>query len=89
MCLQNFWTRLASKYGNKFFWQEQGEASAMLNAVRRRILLLDSSGRQIPLQHLPLPSMQVSAVSNCLHEPIGRGQCSNIRGMEVPLESLF
>ena len=31
--VQNFWTRLASKYGNKFFWQEQGEASAMLNAV--------------------------------------------------------
>jgi len=31
---RNFWTRLASKFGNKFFWQEQGEASAMLNAVR-------------------------------------------------------
>jgi len=30
---RNFWTRLASKFGNKFFWQEQGEASAMLNAV--------------------------------------------------------
>eukprot|EP00873_Tetraselmis_striata_P035907 jgi/Tetstr1/456171/TSEL_042939.t1 len=31
--LQNFWTRLASKFGNKFFWQEQGEASSILNAV--------------------------------------------------------
>eukprot|EP00873_Tetraselmis_striata_P019804 jgi/Tetstr1/440068/TSEL_028427.t1 len=30
---RNFWTRLASKFGNKFFWQEQGEASSILNAV--------------------------------------------------------
>uniref|UniRef100_A0A061R048 Thylakoid lumenal kDa protein chloroplastic-like n=1 Tax=Tetraselmis sp. GSL018 TaxID=582737 RepID=A0A061R048_9CHLO len=60
MVPRNFWTRLSSKFGNKFFWQEQGEASAVLNAV--------------------------SAISNCLHEPLGRGQCSTIRGMSDPLE---
>lgn len=31
--LQSFWSRLAGKYGNKFFWQEKGEAAAILNAV--------------------------------------------------------
>ena len=40
---QNFWTRLASKYGNKFFWQEQGEASAMLNAVSHATAFLPPS----------------------------------------------
>ena len=39
---QNFWTRLASKYGNKFFWQEQGEASAMLNAVSHQATIFAS-----------------------------------------------
>mmetsp|Transcript_29911 Transcript_29911/g.84340 ORF Transcript_29911/g.84340 Transcript_29911/m.84340 type:complete len:161 (+) Transcript_29911:647-1129(+) len=61
---RNFWTRLASKFGNKFFWQEQGEASAMLNAVE--------------------------AISNCLHEPMGRSQCSSIQGLpEGALERTF
>lgn len=32
--LQNFWTRLASKYGNKFYWQEKGQGEAITNAVR-------------------------------------------------------
>eukprot|EP00878_Enallax_costatus_P003139 GHUV01003339.1.p1 GENE.GHUV01003339.1~~GHUV01003339.1.p1 ORF type:complete len:229 (+),score=24.43 GHUV01003339.1:187-873(+) len=30
---RSFWSRLAGKYGNKFFWQEKGEAAAILNAV--------------------------------------------------------
>lgn len=29
---RNFWTRLASKYGTKFYWQNQGEAAAILQA---------------------------------------------------------
>lgn len=33
LCTQSFWTRLAGKYGNKFFWQEQGEQAAIVNAV--------------------------------------------------------
>ena len=31
---QSFWSRLAGKYGNKFFWQEKGEQAAIVNAVR-------------------------------------------------------
>ncbi|KIZ06205.1 Thylakoid lumenal 15.0 kDa protein 2, chloroplastic Flags: Precursor [Monoraphidium neglectum] len=30
---QSFWSRLAGKYGNKFYWQEKGEAAAITNAV--------------------------------------------------------
>lgn len=30
---RSFWTRLSGKYGNKFYWQENGEASAIRNAV--------------------------------------------------------
>ena len=33
--MQTFWSRLAGKYGNKFFWQERGEEAAIVNAVRR------------------------------------------------------
>lgn len=31
--VQSFWSRLAGKYGNKFYWQEKGEAASILNAV--------------------------------------------------------
>ena len=29
----SFWTRLASKYGTKFYWQENGEEASISNAV--------------------------------------------------------
>ena len=35
---QSFWTRLSGKYGNKFYWQEKGEAAAILNAVSQASL---------------------------------------------------
>ena len=31
--MQNFWTRLASRYGTKKYWQEKGEEAAIVNAV--------------------------------------------------------
>ncbi|KAI8464485.1 MAG: TLP18.3, Psb32 and MOLO-1 founding proteins of phosphatase-domain-containing protein [Monoraphidium minutum] len=30
---QSFWSRLAGKYGNKFYWQGKGEATAITNTV--------------------------------------------------------
>lgn len=30
---RSFWSRLAGKYGNKFYWQEKGEAASILSAV--------------------------------------------------------
>mmetsp|Transcript_12603 Transcript_12603/g.27238 ORF Transcript_12603/g.27238 Transcript_12603/m.27238 type:complete len:224 (+) Transcript_12603:66-737(+) len=30
---RSFWNRLAGKYGNKFYWQEKGEAASILDAV--------------------------------------------------------
>ena len=29
----SFWTRLAGKYGSKFYWQENGEEASISNAV--------------------------------------------------------
>ena len=29
----NFWTKLANKYGTKFYWEEKGESQSILNAV--------------------------------------------------------
>jgi hypothetical protein len=31
--MQSFWSRLAGKYGNKFYWQEKGEAASIISAV--------------------------------------------------------
>eukprot|EP01025_Chloroclados_australasicus_P037178 TRINITY_DN37860_c1_g1_i3.p1 TRINITY_DN37860_c1_g1~~TRINITY_DN37860_c1_g1_i3.p1 ORF type:complete len:226 (+),score=36.41 TRINITY_DN37860_c1_g1_i3:124-801(+) len=30
---RSFWSRLAGKYGNKFYWQEKGQESSIVNAV--------------------------------------------------------
>ncbi|MEW5308057.1 MAG: hypothetical protein WDW38_000044 [Sanguina aurantia] len=30
---RNFWNRLEGKYGNKFYWQQKGEANSIMNAV--------------------------------------------------------
>lgn len=54
MVPRNFWTRLAGKFGTKYYWQENGEISSIVNAV--------------------------AAIDNCLREPLGPGQCNEIRG---------
>lgn len=51
---RSFWSRLAGRFGTKFYWQERGQDVSIVNAV--------------------------AAIDNCLREPIGRGQCSSIRG---------
>jgi hypothetical protein len=33
MNMQTFWSRLAGKYGNKFYWRDAGEDVAIVNAV--------------------------------------------------------
>lgn len=35
MCgvLQRFWSSLSGKYGNKFYWQDNGQEAAIVNAV--------------------------------------------------------
>ncbi|WIA32609.1 hypothetical protein OEZ86_003412 [Tetradesmus obliquus] len=43
---QSFWSRLAGKYGNKFYWQEKGEAASILSAVNAiDTCLREPSGR--------------------------------------------
>ncbi|RDX60668.1 Thylakoid lumenal 15.0 kDa protein 2, chloroplastic, partial [Mucuna pruriens] len=54
---RSFWSRLAGKYGNIFYWKEKGEDASIEAAVM--------------------------AISNCLREPVGPNNCS-----EVPIYTL-
>ncbi|KAL1813222.1 hypothetical protein ACET3Z_023287 [Daucus carota] len=49
---RSFWSRLAGKYGNMFYWKEKGEDASIEAAVM--------------------------AISNCLREPVGPNNCSEI-----------
>ncbi|XP_022962683.1 thylakoid lumenal 15.0 kDa protein 2, chloroplastic-like [Cucurbita moschata] len=50
---RSFWSRLAGKYGNIFYWKEKGEDASIESAV--------------------------IAISNCLKEPVGPNNCSEIK----------
>lgn len=50
---RSFWSRLAGKYGNIFYWKENGEDASIEAAVM--------------------------AISNCLREPVGRNNCSEVK----------
>jgi hypothetical protein len=45
--LQSFWSRLAGKYGNKFYWQEKGEAASILSAVSYKLQVLRIRSRAL------------------------------------------
>ncbi|GAV69631.1 Repair_PSII domain-containing protein [Cephalotus follicularis] len=50
---RSFWSRLAGKYGNLFYWKEKGEDASIEAAVM--------------------------AISNCLREPVGPNNCSEVK----------
>ncbi|OMO72474.1 hypothetical protein CCACVL1_17781 [Corchorus capsularis] len=50
---RSFWSRLAGKYGNMFYWKEKGEDASIEAAVM--------------------------AISNCLKEPVGPNNCSEVK----------
>ncbi|KAK3022068.1 hypothetical protein RJ639_047336 [Escallonia herrerae] len=50
---RSFWSRLAGKYGNMFYWKEKGEDASVEAAVM--------------------------AISNCLREPVGANNCSEVK----------
>ncbi|MBA0767873.1 hypothetical protein Gotri_016726 [Gossypium trilobum] len=50
---RSFWSRLAGKYGNMFYWKEKGEDASIEAAVM--------------------------AISNCLREPVGPNNCSEVK----------
>ncbi|XP_021289937.1 thylakoid lumenal 15.0 kDa protein 2, chloroplastic isoform X2 [Herrania umbratica] len=50
---RSFWSRLAGKYGNMFYWKEKGEDASIEAAVL--------------------------AISNCLREPVGPNNCSEVK----------
>ncbi|EIE19428.1 hypothetical protein COCSUDRAFT_19620 [Coccomyxa subellipsoidea C-169] len=59
----NFWTRLSSKYGTKYYWQERGEGSAIVNAVSA----IDTCARE------PLGRLQCSKIQGELGEEPSAG----------------
>ncbi|KAK7267716.1 hypothetical protein RIF29_20394 [Crotalaria pallida] len=54
---RSFWSRLAGKYGNIFYWKEKGEDASIEAAVM--------------------------AISNCLREPVGPNNCSELKFMDA------
>ncbi|KAK6943857.1 TPM domain, partial [Dillenia turbinata] len=50
---RSFWSRLAGKYGNLFYWKGKGEDASIEAAVM--------------------------AISNCLREPVGPNNCSEVK----------
>ncbi|XP_044502942.1 thylakoid lumenal 15.0 kDa protein 2, chloroplastic [Mangifera indica] len=50
---RSFWSRLAGKYGNMFYWKEKGEDASIEAAVM--------------------------AITNCLREPVGPNNCSEVK----------
>lgn len=61
--LQNFWTRLSSKYGTKYYWQERGEGNAIVNAVSA----IDTCARE------PMGRLQCSKIQGELGEEPSAG----------------
>ncbi|TYI10921.1 hypothetical protein ES332_A09G174300v1 [Gossypium tomentosum] len=53
---RSFWSRLAGKYGNMFYWKEKGEDASIEAAVM--------------------------AISNCLREPVGPNNCSEVTQLQ-------
>ena len=51
--LQNFWGRLSGKYSTKFYWQDKGEGSAIVNAVSA----IDTCARE-PISRLQCTKIQ-------------------------------
>ncbi|KAG1678486.1 hypothetical protein FOA52_014517 [Chlamydomonas sp. UWO 241] len=68
---RSFWSRLSGKYGNKFYWQENGEAKAILDAVSA----IDTCLREEPGRG------KCSAVQGELGEEASGGQFSKMFGM--------
>lgn len=88
---QSFWSRLAGKYGSKFFWQDNGEDMAIVNAVRAcvrvRAFFWASAAAWLRWALAPAcrrpalaPAAQVAAIDNCVREPMGPRQCGSILG---------
>ena len=65
---QNFWTRLSGKYGTKFFWQERGEGTAIVNAVSA----IDTCARE------PIGKLQCSKIQAPFGEEASAGPISDV-----------
>ena len=68
VCLQNFWGRLGSKFGTKFYWQDKGEGSAIVNAVSA----IDFCARE------PISKLQCSRIQGELGDEPSAGPIDSI-----------
>ncbi|CAL5221241.1 g3395 [Coccomyxa viridis] len=65
---RNFWGRLGSKFGTKFYWQDKGEGSAIVNAVSA----IDFCARE------PMSKLQCSKIQGELGEEPSGGPIDKI-----------
>ncbi|KAK9815943.1 hypothetical protein WJX72_012407 [[Myrmecia] bisecta] len=65
---RTFWTRLAGKYGTKFYWQERGQEAAIVNAVSA----IDTCVRE------PISRLQCSKIQGELGEEPSAGPVSDM-----------
>lgn len=68
MHVQNFWGRLGSKYGTKFYWGDKGEGNAIVNAVSA----IDFCARE------PISKLQCSKIQGELGEEPSGGPIDSI-----------
>ena len=66
--MQNFWGRLGGKFGTKFYWQDKGEGSAIVNAVSA----IDFCARE------PMSKLQCSKIQGELGEEPSAGPIDKI-----------
>jgi hypothetical protein len=61
---QSFWGRLSGKYGNKFYWQQSGEAASIVQAVSAiDACLREPSGRSKCSAVRGVPEIEAAAAS--------------------------
>ncbi|OMO73635.1 hypothetical protein COLO4_26969 [Corchorus olitorius] len=74
---RSFWSRLAGKYGNMFYWKEEVEAYFFLMPKKTKeeayFFLAQTTGEDASIE------AAVMAISNCLKEPVGPNNCSEVK----------
>ncbi|KAK6152373.1 hypothetical protein DH2020_015008 [Rehmannia glutinosa] len=69
---RSFWSRLAGKYGNIFYWKEKVRLLGPFSTVSNEMFSFITRGEDASIE------AAVMAISTCLREPVGANNCSEI-----------